>query len=56
MTPFQECLIAIAAIAFSIDAWFTRKWLHESKANLEALLDVLEAATGIKRDAPRHHS
>ena len=32
-----NCLLAAMTIAFLIDAWYTRKWLRSSKAELEKL-------------------
>lgn len=32
-----NCLLAAMTVAFLIDAWYTRKWLRVSKAQLEEL-------------------
>ena len=37
MTPAGYALLAFIGVAFLIVAWYTRKWLRVSKAQLEEL-------------------
>ena len=37
MTPLGYGLLAFIGDAFLVDAWYTRKWLRSSKAELEKL-------------------
>lgn len=32
-----NCLLAFIGVALLVDAWYTRKWLHSSKAQLDEL-------------------